>query len=144
MPDVRVSDRYDSVARSLHWLTVALIVTQFGIAWTMPEIHRGTEPVGLIGWHLSIGLTILAVVLFRVLWRLSHVEPAPPVTLSPLLQAVSRFTHVSLYAMLVALPMLGWANASARGWSVKLFGTIPLPPLTSIGSPLGVTSSFVR
>lgn len=137
MPNVTDSERYDGVARLLHWLTVALIVTQYAIAWTMPDIHRGTEPTGLIAWHLSIGVTILAVVLVRAVWRLTHDEPPAPITLSPMMQAVSRVTHVSLYAMLVALPLLGWANASARGWSVKLFGAIPLPSLTSTGSPFG-------
>lgn len=137
MPNVPVSERYDGVARLLHWLTVALIVTQFAIAWTMPDIHRGTVPTGLIAWHLSVGVTILAVVLVRVVWRATHYEPPAPITLSPTMQAVSRVTHILLYAPLVALPLLGWANASARGWSVKLFGAFPLPPLTSTGSPLG-------
>lgn len=83
MPNVPGSERYDGVARLLHWLTVALIVTQFAIAWTMPDIHRGTVPTGLIAWHLSVGVTILAVVLVRVVWRATHYEPSAPITLSP-------------------------------------------------------------
>jgi len=38
---------------------------------------------------------------------------------------------------LIVLPLLGWANASARGWAVKLFGIVPLPPLMPKGSALG-------
>ena len=131
------AERYDGIARSLHWLTVALIVAQFAIAWTMPDIHRGTKPLGLIAWHLSVGMAILAVVLIRAGWRLSHRAPPPPATLSPLLTTVSRLTHFALYALLIVLPLLGWANASARGWSVGLFGVLPLPPLMSTGSALG-------
>ncbi|MDY7523675.1 cytochrome b [Sphingomonas sp. 10B4] len=131
------AQRYDPVARLLHWLTVLLIVLQFSIAWTMPEIHRGVEPTGLIGWHLSVGVAILAVVLVRIGWRVTHSEPAAPTSLSPVLQAISRITHFALYGLLVALPFLGWANASARGWAVMLFGTIPLPQLVAKGSALG-------
>jgi cytochrome b561 len=35
------------------------------------------------------------------------------------------------------MPLLGWANASARGWKVMLFGAVPLPALSSTGSALG-------
>ncbi|WP_232283502.1 cytochrome b [Sphingomonas sp. PAMC 26617] len=129
---------YSMVARVLHWSVVALIVIQFAIAWTMPDIHGGMRPVGLIGWHLSFGTAILAVMLVRLVWRLSHREPVAPETISAPLRRISRGTHALLYALLVALPLLGWANASARGWPVRLFGAIPLPPLSATGSPLGL------
>jgi cytochrome b561 len=134
LPD---AERYDGLARTLHWLTVCLIVAQFGIAWTMPDIHRGTQPVGLIAWHLSLGIAILVVTLLRGGWRLAHGAPPPPATLAPALKAVSRVTHFALYALLLALPLLGWANASSRGWPVTLFWVVPLPPLAPKGSALG-------
>lgn len=137
MPDVKNAERYDRSAQLLHWLTVALLIAQFAIAWTMPDIHRGTQPAGLIAWHLSVGTAILAVVAVRAIWRLNHTEPPPPSTIAPALQVISRLTHVALYSLLVALPLLGWANASSRGWPVKLFGVISLPPLSSTGSSLG-------
>ena len=137
MLDVKNTERYDRTAQLLHWLTVALILAQFAIAWTMPDIHRGTQPAGLIAWHLSVGTTILAVMAVRAIWRLTHPEPPPPATISQALQVVSRLTHVALYSLLVALPLLGWANASSRGWPVRLFGVIPLPPMSSTGSSLG-------
>ena len=56
-----VGSGYGPVAKSLYWLVVALLLVQFAIAWTMPGIHRGTRPDGLIGLHLSFGMTILAV-----------------------------------------------------------------------------------
>jgi hypothetical protein len=51
---------YGAVAKSLHWLIVLLLVVQFAVAWTMPEIHRGVQPEGLIGIHVSFGMVILA------------------------------------------------------------------------------------
>ena len=138
MCDEAEPERYDAVVRSLHWLTAILVVVQFAVAWTMPDVHRGIVPVGLIAWHLSIGTTILAVIVFRAVWRLTHHEPSAPAAIPIALQILSRMTHVALYALLVALPLLGWANASARGWSVRLFGVIPLPPLSATGSPSGL------
>jgi len=136
--------KYNSTSRALHWIIVALIIVQFSIAWTMPEVERGTSPVGLIAWHLSIGTTILAVMLVRLVWRLTHPAPPPPNDLSPALRLVSRSTHFVLYAVLIALPIGGWINASARGWPVTLFGAIPLPSLIAKGSALGLAAGDIH
>ncbi|MGA7781895.1 MAG: cytochrome b [Paraburkholderia sp.] len=126
---------YDTVARTLHWLTVLLVSMQFVIGWTMPDIHKDTQPVNLIAWHLGVGATLVAVMAIRVIWRLTH-WPAPD-ELPPLLSVVSRITHVLLYAALVLVPLLGWINASSRGWTVRLLGVVPFPALSEQGSAFG-------
>jgi len=137
MTDVRppAEAAYDGVARFIHWSIVLLVATQFVIAWTMPDVHHDTKPVGLIAWHLGVGALLVAAVAVRIVWRLTHKPPVD--TLAPLLSAVSHITHLFLYAALVVVPLLGWANASSRGWTVKLFGLIPYPSLTPAGSALG-------
>ncbi len=126
---------YDAVARTLHWLTVLLIAVQFVIGWTMPDIHKDTQPVGLIAWHLGVGSALIAVMVIRVIWRLTH-WPTPD-ELPPLLSVVSRITHFLLYAALVVVPLLGWINASSRGWTVSLLGLVPYPALSEQGSAVG-------
>ncbi len=67
--------KYDPFARLLHWLVVLLLAAQYVVAWTMPEIHRGTQPVGLIAIHLTLGVSIIAVMVVRLLWRVLRKEP---------------------------------------------------------------------
>ena len=126
---------YGAVARTLHWVTVLLIALQFVIGWTMPDVHKDTKPVGLIAWHLGVGATLIAVMVFRVVWRLTH-RPAPD-DLPPLLDIVSRITHFFLYIGLLLVPLLGWINASSRGGTVRLAGVMPYPSLSSTGSSFG-------
>jgi len=126
---------YDAVARTLHWLTVLLVAMQFVVGWTMPEVHKDTQPVNLIAWHLGVGATIVAVMTIRVIWRLTH-WPTPE-ELPPLFSVVSRITHVLLYTALVLVPLLGWINASSRGWTVRLMGVVPYPALSEPGSAFG-------
>ena len=126
---------YGAVARTLHWVTVLLIALQFVIGWTMPDVHKDTTPVGLIAWHLGIGATLIAVMVPRVVWRLTH-RPALD-DLPPLLDIVSRITHFFLYIGLLLVPLLGWINASSRGWTVRLAGVMPYPSLSSTGSSFG-------
>ncbi len=127
---------YGAASRFFHWAIFILLLVEFPIAWTMPDVHRDTLPNGLIAWHIFFGTLILAAMLLRVLWRVSRT--APPELPMPKWQAVAaRLTHGLLYLGFIVLPLLGWANASSRGWEVKLLGFIPLPALSPKGSAFG-------
>lgn len=132
---------YGSVAMSLHWLIVVLLVVQFVVAWCMPEIHRGVVPETLINLHMSFGVMIMPVVILRLLWRLRHPVPLVGDSAPIWQQMAAHATHGLLYLLLLVLPVLGWASASARDWPVSLFGTVTLPQLLSpnpgIGSQVG-------
>jgi cytochrome b561 len=130
---------YSAPAKFFHWLTVILLVIQYSIGWLMPDIGRNTQPLGLISWHLSIGALIVLLVMIRLLWRWIHGPTAQAQIVSPRLHRVAQGTHLLLYFLLLAFPLMGWANASSRGWPVSLFGVLPLPTLSSKGSRLGHT-----
>lgn len=138
------SSEYGTTAKLLHWLVVALLVVQYALGWTMPDVRRGTVPDGLIAWHLAVGALIVVVVLFRLLWRLRY-----PVALlddgSPAWQQLlAGLTHWLLYVVLALLLLLGWANASARGWTVAVLGVVPLPPLAAAGSRIGMEAGDIH
>lgn len=128
---------YDPVAKSLHWLTVLLVVAQFIVAWTMPAIHHGMKPVGLIQWHLVIGSSLLIVVVLRLLWRLTHRPPPPAAGLPGWQRQTAAITHWALYVLLLAVPITGWLAASARPWVVHAFGILPLPMILPAGAKIG-------
>ncbi|MGF6973668.1 cytochrome b561 [Paraburkholderia sp. JPY465] len=134
--------RYDGVSRFLHWLIVALVAAQFVLGWTMPDVHRDTKPVGLIAWHIVVGTSLLAVMLCRILWRLTH--PAPTIEIARPLRVLSALTQLTLYGLLLIVPLLGWINASSRGWPVTLAYAIPLPALAASGSSFGHTMGDVH
>lgn len=126
-----LGQRYGSVARLFHWLVVGLLVVQYVTKFVLPFILPKSTEDAVNDWHLSIGSTILLVMLLRLLWRLAHPAPLPPTDLSPGLRLLSRATHWLMYAVLIVLPVLGWVAASAYGATVRLFGFIPLPALTT-------------
>jgi cytochrome b561 len=128
---------YNAPARAFHWATALLLLFQYVLAWTMPEVHRGTKPIGLIAWHLGVGVGIVLLVFVRLLWRSVYAAPPEPTTLPPALRRLGRLTHGFLYLLLIAVPLMGWANASSRDWNVTLFGVVPMPPLAPTDSPIG-------
>jgi cytochrome b561 len=125
---------YTGTAKALHWLILALLIVQFIVAWTMPHIGRNTKPDTIINLHLSMGIVILAVVVARLLWRASHGEPAPLDGVPPWQVQSARVVHWLLYLLLFVVPVLGWINASWRGFPVILFG-VEFPKLIGTRVP---------
>jgi cytochrome b561 len=118
---------YGTLAKVLHWLVVALLAVQFSIGWLMPDVHAG-PPGRAMTLHISFGLTILALILLRLAWRITH--PVSPESSLPTWQRVSSTAvHWLLYMFVLAATITGWLFASFRGWSVSYFDLIPLPML---------------
>jgi cytochrome b561 len=127
---------YGPTAKIFHWLIFLLLAAQYAVGSIMPHIGRKTLDEGWVHWHLLVGAVILLVIVLRFAWRLFH-----PVALADGLTgwelALSRFTHLTLYALVFVMTVLGWAAANARGWTVELLGVIPLPALAPKGSSWG-------
>ncbi|KAA2236080.1 cytochrome b [Salinarimonas soli] len=130
---------YDNVIKALHWTIVAVVLLQLFMGYTLGGAEPG-QPAGyVLGFHMGTGATILAIMLFRLGWRLTHLHHVPPSPkdLPRWLQIVSRVNHYYFYAALIAMPVLGLAWASSRGWQPTYFGLFPLPKILPNGSPLG-------
>lgn len=130
----RTAAGYTGTAKSLHWLFLALLIVQFTVAWTMPNIGRNTQPGTLINLHFSVGVLILSVAIVRLVWRLTHGEPAAEDGVPPWQVASGRLLHWLLYLLLFVVPILGWANASYRGFPVVMFG-LEMPKLIATRAP---------
>jgi cytochrome b561 len=131
--------RYDAMSRLLHWVTLGLLIAQFILGWLMPEADGVKAPSGLIAWHIGIGTCLLMVFVARLVWAAIRRAPAP-VEQSPVLRAIASAVHMTLYALLLVVPLLGWLNASARDWPVKLAGAFNLPQIAtpdSLGASIG-------
>jgi len=128
--------QYGSTAKVFHWLILALLLVQYPLGWLMPDIHRGMKPGDAMTWHISIGITILALIVLRLAWRLTH-PVAPESSLAPWQRVTSEAVHWLLYVLVLATTISGWLFASFRGWSISYFFLAPLPMLGS-ENPAGI------
>ena len=108
---------YSRTARALHWMTVALIVVQVPVGLYM--VYRGNSlnlwdnlTNGLYTGHKLTGLTILLIVLWRLVYRLTRGAPAHEPTIEPWQRIVSRLNHWGLYVLLIATPIAGYIGIS--------------------------------
>ena len=135
---------YGGVAKSLHWLIVALLIVQFAVAWTMPDINPRTPPSTLVDLHFSFGVTILFIALLRLLWRWRY--PVPLISDDvPVWQDWSaRATHALLYLLLFVLPALGWIDAGFRDLSINFYGLLTIPPIVAASRGLAGTTGDIH
>lgn len=132
----REGGRYSLVSIALHWTIAALILTQIPLGWRMSDLPFGQAKFELFQLHKSIGITILALSLARLAWRLTHPAPPLPDHMARWEKVFARATHVGFYIVMIATPLGGWVLVSATDLSVptRIWGVIPLPDLPGFDS----------
>ena len=129
MPLRNTDTRWGDIAQTFHWLIAALIVVQGVIGLTMVELGMTPTKVRVFALHKSIGLTVLALALLRLAWRLTQRAPRE-VPMARWQLAAARLSHFLLYVLILALPFSGWLFNSAANSPLEWFGVVHVPSLT--------------
>ena len=121
-----------------------LIGANFIIADIMDELPRGAEKVEMYNLHKSIGLSILALVVVRLIWR--HVKPPPPLPeqISALEVKLSKIGHALLYILMLGIPLSGLVIAMSSAIPSVIFGLFELPRPLAPNEALGDSASAVH
>ena len=120
--------RFTPLQRTLHWTMAAMIVAMLFIGvgmvstvspryWTLVSIHK------------PLGAVILLLAVLRLGLRWWRGAPALPGDLPWWQRAAAKASHVMLYALMIAMPLVGWSMLSAGGYPIVLYGPIHLPPI---------------
>lgn len=123
-------DRYARGAIWLHWIIAALVAVNLAIGLLHDSLLDGVA--GAIPLHQSIGLSVLVLTGARIAWRLTHRPPRLPADLPRFERAAARASHAAFYALLLALPLSGWAMGSAgreARYAMRWFGLFDVPHL---------------
>lgn len=114
--------RYTSTAVALHWLLAILLIGMIGVGWYMLSIEDEPGSGQLFTLHKSVGIIVLALVVWRLTWRIGH-APAPlPLSVPAWQDTASRASHRLLYAAMIVMPLLGLAGSAYSKRGVEFFG----------------------
>jgi cytochrome b561 len=120
---------YGLISRALHWLMGIAIVAMFvlglymvGLDYYSPYYNSAPD------LHRAVGMILFALLLVRMLWRVSNTRPRDD-ELSRLEWWASRAVHWSFYALLLVLSVSGYLISTADGAPVSVFG-IEIPAIT--------------
>ncbi len=117
--------RYTNVAILLHWAIAALILFNLTTGLTFEYMSEGLEDA-LVPFHISSGISVLALTIVRIGWRLTH-RPPPLLPMAAWERGLAHAIHFLLYLAMIALPMTGWAMISAH--------VSPPPPVQGAPAP---------
>jgi cytochrome b561 len=122
-------------ARVLHWLMAAGILAMLfigvGMVASVSERHQW-----LIAIHKPLGAALLLLVCIRLIVRLIKGAPPLPRDLPSWQRLLAYASHVLLYALMFAMPLIGWAMVSAGGYPVVIAGSWLLPPIAPANAAL--------
>ncbi|TDV72701.1 cytochrome b [Pseudomonas sp. LP_7_YM] len=128
------------LARALHWLMAVMVIAMLfigaGMAASISERHEW-----LLNLHKPVGVTILLLVVVRLIVRITTPTPPLPADLPVVQVLAAKLSHYLLYALMLAMPLIGWAMISAAGDPVMLGSSLRLP---SILAPDAHTFAFLR
>ncbi len=139
------SARYTKTAVIFHWLIAIGIFGMFAIGWYMADLPKEAPKqmafdlfdLGVYTWrlpeavsprsfyfnlHKSIGITLFALIIIRILWRFTHKPPALLSSYKDIERKLAAGAHHLLYLLMIALPFTGLKTAIYSKYGVKWFG----------------------
>ncbi len=139
------SNRYTTTAVVLHWLIAIAIFGMFALGWYMSDLPKEAPKQmaydlfdwGIYTWqlaeeasprtfyynlHKSLGVTILALIAIRVLWRFTHKPPPILSSYKSWEKKLATGAHHLLYLLMIALPVSGVIMSAYSKYGIKWFG----------------------
>lgn len=120
--------RFTVLQRSLHWLMAVCILAMLFIGVGMKSTVM-PKYVPLLATHKTLGVVILILVLIRLGVRLRYGAPPLPADLPEPMKLGAHLSHYALYALMIALPLLGLTMLWTGAYPIVLYGDIRLPAL---------------
>jgi cytochrome b561 len=132
MPFQNTTDRFGFAAKTIHWLTLVLLVGSFTLAFIMMDLPLSPRQLQFYAWHKWVGVTVFLVTVLRLGWRFANPVPRLPAGMPRWQRRLAVLSHTTLYAIMIVMPLTGWVMSSALNLPVVYFGLIYIP------SPFGV------
>ena len=127
--------RFTAPQRLLHWLMAVCILSMLFIGVGMVSTIT-PKYLPLVQIHKPLGIAILVLALIRVTLRVIYRAPALPADLPEPVKLAALLSQYVFYALMIGMPLIGWAMLSAASYPVVLFGGMHLPPIVPVSPRL--------
>jgi cytochrome b561 len=120
--------RFTPLQRALHWIVAACVLTMLFVGVAMVSTIN-PKYLTLLTIHKTLGIVILVLALIRLVVRLRLGAPPLPPDLPEPMKLGAYLSHYVLYALMIGMPLVGWAMLSSAGYPIVLWGGLWLPPI---------------
>ncbi len=122
-------ERYNFIQKLLHWLIALLVIGALGAGSALDWLDNGPLKNQLYALHKANGMLVLGLMLLRVVARIVFGAPPLPASVSSWQRTAAAASHFLLYALILLMPIVGWAATSAFPAPLPFFGLFEFPPL---------------
>jgi cytochrome b561 len=127
--NLAMTERYTKVAIALHWILALGILLQIWLGFFLDNVPRGSpERSAWENFHKSTGITLAALILVRLAWRITHQPPPLPAAMPAWERIAARANHTLLYVCMLGAPLAGYVASNFSKFGIKYFDLVMLPP----------------
>lgn len=124
------NDSYGWLSICLHWLVAVILIGLFVLGYWMVELnYYSVWYQKAPALHKSIGVILFIIMLIRVLWKVTQIQPAPLANSSKFEKAASHVVHKVLYILTFIILTSGYLISTADGRPISVFEMIEIPSL---------------
>jgi cytochrome b561 len=136
---------FGTMARMLHWLVAACILLMIaaGVVMVRDGLPRAVQDV-LFLFHKNVGVALILIIAFRIFWRLRHPAPELPQHMPRWQKRVAGWSHLSLYVLMVVMPISGYIRVRAGGFPIESLDAAAIPTLIPKNKALADAASQVH
>jgi superoxide oxidase len=128
------NQKYGRVALALHWLMAGLIIFNIASAKFTEDLTREVRSQWLYQ-HKAIGTILLGLIIWRLIWRLTHEVPPLPSGTTKINLLLAHAGHWTLYGLMIFVPLTGFVKELLRGRDIGLWiFTLPSPFTSEIAT----------
>lgn len=125
--------QFGIVAKLTHWVIALLILGLIWLGWYMmgltyydPWYHDSLTA------HRALGLIVLVLALFKMVWMRVSPTPQPLPTLADWQRRASKLVHWTLIASMFVVPVSGYLISTSEGAAVPMFDWFDVPAVLSV------------
>lgn len=126
------ADRFGLISRAIHWVMAVALLSMLVLGSVLVRLQPGLANLWLYGLHKTLGISLLALVLVRLVWHRVSPPPEPIGGVPNWQRSAARWAHRGLYALMLAIPLSGWVASSATGIDVMFADRWVMPPLAPV------------
>lgn len=128
---------YGLVSKALHWVIALLILGLVWLGWVLVDLgyYSRWYNTALV-WHQVLGMLVLALAAFKLVWMLYSPGPAPQAELRPWERGASRLVHWVFFLMMFLIPVTGYLTSTSEGDGVAVFGWFEIPAAIPVSAAL--------
>jgi len=120
--------QYGFVSIAIHWLMALLVFGMFALGLYMVDLtYVDAWYKAAPAWHISVGMLLLMLLIFRLLWRLSN--PVPEIYGQLFAKRMGLLVHRLHYVFMFSLMLSGYLMVTADGRGVEVFAWFEVPAL---------------